>query len=173
MENVSLLKNYYKQISTENYSVKLITPLEYVAIVKNNGSVISIDSLDYINQYCEDIYQSSFSSMLILGLGIGIMPYHFQNNVDVIDVIEIEQEVIDICKELGHLKDNVNIILDDATTLNIDKKYDIVIVDYLYRELSDEEINSIVAKYNNNLNDNGFIYIPINRSLGTDKMIIQ
>jgi 16S rRNA A1518/A1519 N6-dimethyltransferase RsmA/KsgA/DIM1 with predicted DNA glycosylase/AP lyase activity len=99
------------------------------------------------------------------------MPYVCQDFAQV-DVVEINEDVIDLAKQLGHLNENVNIIHDDILTFSIEKTYDIVVIDAFYEALSEETITLLEEKYMPFINEGGFLYIPINKGVIDDKVVI-
>ena len=138
---------------------------------KNN--IYSVDNLNSITDYASELLTTDFSSILIAGLGIGIIPYMVKNHssCSTIDVVEINQEMIDLVKPIGYL-DGVNIINDDIFTYEPATTYDIILLDIwncdCYENL-ESEMSTLTTKYISNLNPGGFIYIPINKNLGRVK----
>jgi hypothetical protein len=134
-----------------------------------NNTFQSDDNISYVTYYAYELLNKEFSSILIAGLGIGILPYIIKNNssCSVIDVVEINQEIIDLVSPIGHLE-GVNIINDDIFTYTPNINYDIILLniwtcqcDYL-----ESEIPTLVSKYKPYLNPSGFIYAPANANLG-------
>jgi hypothetical protein len=135
---------------------------------KNN--FYSGDNLTSITGYAMELLIADFSSILIAGLGIGIIPYMVKNHssCSIIDVVEINQEMIDFVKPIGHLE-GVNIINDSIFTYEPTSMYDIILLDIwacsCYENITDE-ISTLISKYSPSLNPNGFIYVPIHKNLG-------
>jgi len=143
----------------------------HLFMLNPEGVVLSVDNPYYILEYSSELLDVEFDSILIAGLGIGVMPYVCQDFAQV-DVVEINQDVIDLAKQLGHLNENVNIIHDDILTFSVEKTYDIVVIDAFYEALSEERISLLEEKYMPFINEGGFLYIPINVGVLDDKVVI-
>lgn len=146
-----------------------------VRIVKENDSIVFSmydsfflhDDIDYIDLYCYELKNKDYGSVLIGGLGLGIMPYYIENNksgVD-IDVVEIRNDVISATGQLGHI--SCSIVNDDFTSHQTTKKYDIIVADlwWLTDENFENEKQTILQNYANNLNEGGFVYFPITKEM--------
>lgn len=125
-----------------------------------NGSLT--DNVLYITDFCK-ILDYQFDSILIGGLGLGMVPYFIENNMNItnITVIENNQNVIDAINQLNHLK-KTNIIYDDFKTHSTDVKYDLILADIWWKRATNDEIQMILSNYSNNLNEGGSIHFPIN-----------
>lgn len=156
-------------IELNGYSIKPY--LHYIGLYNPEGKVMTADAPDYITEYASELLDVEFDSILIGGLGLGVVPYVVQDFAQV-DAIEIDQNIIDIVKELGHLGDNVNIINDDIFTFSVEKTYDIILIDAFYEPLSEETVTVLEEKYMPHINVGGFLYIPINVGILDDKVII-
>ena len=158
-----LVKNGY--IITKNLR------FNHLFMLNPEGDVLSVDNPYYILQYSSELLNVEFDSILVAGLGLGVMPYVCQDFAQV-DVVEINQNVIDLAKQLGHLNENVNIIHDDILTFSVEKIYDIVVIDTFYEALSEETITLLEEKYMPFVNEGGFLYIPINKGILDNKIKI-
>lgn len=122
------------------------------------------DDISYINDYCYKIHEIDYTSVLIGGLGLGIIPFYMENftSTSDIDVVEINTKVMSVTRSLGHLK-STNIIYDNFIKYNTTKKYDLIIADlwWIKSENFDEEKAKIVTNFWQNLNEGGRIYFPI------------
>lgn len=158
-----LLSEYFTEnITVNGYEIKPFTSHpSYLGLYSPEGTALGVDAPDYILSYSPDLLDINFNSILVGGLGLGIVPYVCQDFAS-IDVLDNNQDVIDATAQLGHLNSNVNIINDDFTTFVPSTTYDIIMVDIWYNPLTVELSNQIIAKYNPYLNEGGFIYIPIN-----------
>lgn len=127
-----------------------------------------IDKIGYITGFCKRLKNFEYNNVLILGLGLGIIPYYIENNTEVIDidVVEINQNVIDVTSSLNHLK-STNIIHHDLYTYKTDKKYDLIIADMWWNIPPDfrSRVIDIKINYKNNFNNGGVIYIPLINSM--------
>ena len=119
---------------------------------------------------CNSFYKDSFNgfnydSVLVAGLGLGLIPQelHQIDNCSKIDVIEINQEVIDYTLTSGHLDNNINLIQGDIFNYTTSEIYDLIIIDTIWfeNEMNDTQWQSLVTKFNNNLNTGGVIYSPV------------
>lgn len=137
-------------------------------IVGKDGIVFK-DSINYIKYFCKKLDTFKFNSVLIGGLGIGVIPYYIENYKlkTKIDVIENNPYVIEAVKTLNHLK-YTNIIDGYFFQYKTDKKYDLIIIDLYWNPFLEdwgktEEffVTKVKRKFKNNLNVNGKIYVPI------------
>jgi hypothetical protein len=158
-----LVKNGYTITKNPNFN--------HLFMFNPDGELISTDNPNYILGYAPELLDVEFDSILIGGLGLGVMPYLSQDFAQV-DVVEINQDVIDLATQLGHLNENVNIIHDDILTFSVEKTYDIVVIDTFYEALSEERISLLEEKYMPFINEGGFLYIPINKGVIEDKVKI-
>jgi len=125
--------------------------------------IIMIDACNFVKLYGKKIIEANFDSVLFVGLGIGIFPYLSQDNTSIIDVVEINKDIINICNNIGHLKSNVNIINADIFTYNTDKQYDLIVFDIWNEEgsLFTEQCDILTSLFTKNLNLNGKIQFPL------------
>jgi protein-L-isoaspartate O-methyltransferase len=158
-----LVKNGYVIAKNPNFT--------HLFMFNPDGELVSTDNANYILGYATELLDVEFNSILIAGLGLGVMPYVCQDFAQV-DVVEINQDIIDLAKQLGHLNENVNIIHDDILTFSVEKTYDIIVLDIWYDALTDELSNQIIEKYMPFINEGGFLYIPINKGVIDDKVVI-
>ena len=120
---------------------------------------------------CESFYKDSFNnfeykSVMVAGLGFGLIPTELSevNNLVDIDVIEINKEVIEYNILSGHLSNDINIIESDVFEYVTEKKYDLIIIDTIWKEeeMSEDQVDLLVSKFlNTNLNTGGVLYIPV------------
>jgi len=157
-------------IELNGYSIKPY--LHYIGLYNPEGKVMTADAPDYITEYASELLDVDFDSILIGGLGIGVIPYVCQYFAQV-DVVEIDENIIYLAKQLGHLNENVNIIHDDILTFSVEKTYDIVVIDAFYEALTEELSNQLIEKYMPFINEGGFLYIPINKGVIDDKVVIN
>lgn len=143
-----------------------------VSIVNENGKIVfSIDDtfylqddIKYITHYCNKLDYLQYDSVLIGGLGLGIIPYFLENfkSCNSIDIVEINSNVIKSIIKLNHLSKS-NIIQCDFLNYFTNKKYDLIIADLWWLKPNHFEIEKeeIINNYSENLNEGGKIYIPI------------
>jgi hypothetical protein len=158
-----------QDIILNGYSIKKYNNINYIGLYNPAGKVMTVDAPDYIIEYAPELLDVEFNSMLIGGLGIGVIPYVVQDFAEV-DVIENDQNIIDIVKSLNHLNENVNIIKGDIFTFDVTKTYDVIVLDIWYDALTEELSNQLIEKYLPFVNEGGFLYIPINARSLDDKV---
>lgn len=121
------------------------------------------DDIQYPLGYCHQMADLEFDSVLIGGLGLGLIPYYLENykSVSTIDVIEINQDVINVVNELNHLK-NTNIFLGNAYSYIPEKKYDLILLDlwWVYYGNFEKTEYQLLFDYCNCLNEGGTLYVP-------------
>ena len=139
-----------------------------------NNRVYSDDNLLYLTEYCKELLNIDFNSILIAGLGLGNIPYQLKNNssCSTIDVVDNNQEIIDLTMSAGYL-DGVNVINGDVFSYTPTQNYDIILLDVWLCpgciENMEAEISTLVTKYLPFLNDGGFVYVPIKVNSGITK----
>jgi 2-polyprenyl-3-methyl-5-hydroxy-6-metoxy-1,4-benzoquinol methylase len=158
------LTNTEKFLIERNFSRNCIE-LHFKAV--QNTQYIPYPSLDdsdeYIFGYANKLTQIENKSVLIVGLGLGLMASYLQDKCPLVHVVEIEQELIDIISSNGYLNSNVTLFQGDIFTFNTDNKYDLIVND-IYWDVNDQfETNNqyLINKFINWLNPNGYIYTPI------------
>lgn len=124
-------------------------------------NILSIDTNNMVKTFAKSLINKNFDSILISGLGLGILPFLCQNATDIIDVVETEKEVIDIVRQIGHLKSNVTIFNESIYNFTPVRNYDIILFDHWMSYASEEEIEKLNDKFNIFLNEGGLITIPI------------
>ncbi len=174
------LNNTYKGIITtesdlpiqlNGYEIRNNKGGIYLGLYGSDNFVFTTDEVNYILEYSKELLDIEFNSILIGGLGLGVMPYVCQDFAQ-IDVIEINQDIINIANQLNHLNENVNIIQGDFTTFIPTTTYDIIITDIWYQGLTEEQNTLIIDHYLPYLNEGGFLYNPINIYGDTSKIKI-
>tara|TARA_R110002167_G_scaffold220144_4_gene424713 strand:+ start:14596 stop:15120 length:525 start_codon:yes stop_codon:yes gene_type:complete len=143
----------------------------------NNVKMVYLDrgtSIDdcpsYINSFCHKLKTLEFDSILIGGLGLGILAHWVDTNTSCskIDVIENENEIITWVSESNHLSSDINIIEGDVFDCNITSSYDLILMDLWWGNGEDNyfvEEQNLISKYSSNLNESGSLYFPINMKL--------
>ena len=158
-----------QDIILNGYSIKKYNNVNYIGLYNPEGKVMTVDAPDYIIEYAPELLDVEFNSILIGGLGIGVIPYVVQDFAEV-DVIENDENIIDIVTQLNHLNENVTIINDDIFTFTSTKTYDIIVLDIWYEALTEAISNQLIEKYLPFVNEGGFLYIPINARSLDDKV---
>lgn len=163
--NISILSTFISSsIESPNFIIQKDTKNKFWQLKYKNESyynILSIDTTDMINNYAKKLLNNNFDSILISGLGLGIIPFLCQEQTSIVDVIELKSEVINITTNVGHLKPNVNIINEDIYNFNPTRNYDIILFDHwmIYAPESDMEL--LNNKFSSYLNSGGFTTFPI------------
>lgn len=104
----------------------------------------------------------SYDSILIGGLGLGLIPNYAHNvkNCSTIDVLEKNNELISY---VDYLDENINVIQGDIFTYTPSKKYDLILFDIWWKDsdVTQEIQTSINEIYISHLNDGGKIVYPL------------
>jgi hypothetical protein len=103
---------------------------QFIDKSKNIGNIYNEDNIDFIKYFYRKLFDFNFNSILISGLGIGIVPLICQNTTNIIDVVEVDEEIIDFVSGFNHLQSNVNIINGDINYFTPTKQYDIILFDH-------------------------------------------
>lgn len=109
-------------------------------IQKQSGSVIFHynESWQYSDErytdFCSD-YTGSYDSVLVGGLGIGVIPQWFAQEKNAqVTVIEQDQELIDEVVSQGYLSSSISFIQGDIFTHTETGSYDMVLFDIWWDE---------------------------------------
>lgn len=161
----SLLSEYiYSEIRTENFFLEKNKKNNFWYMKSSKDeyyNILSIDTNDMIKKFARSLFNLEFDSMLISGLGLGILPFLCQKTTSIVDVVEVEKEVIDIVEQIGHLNSNVRIYCQNIWNFIPEKKYDIILFDHWMSYAPKEEIDLLNLQYSPYLNENGIITVPI------------
>lgn len=123
------------------------------------------DDFSYFNKFSKELLYREYDSILIGGLGLGIIPFVLTKLTKLadVDVVENNSAVISAMNHMDYLQ-HVNIISENAIRYSTDKKYDMILMD-LWWSINESTFISdradIIKNYKNNLSENGVIYFPI------------
>jgi hypothetical protein len=156
-------KSLTSVIEKNGYKIQMGEDVNWLELINPNGKLLLDDVPNYITEFTPELLDRKFTSILIGGLGLGIIPFVVQDFCTTIDVIEINTDIIDINRELDALGSNVNIIEGDVYTFQPTKMYDIIVMDIWWRKINDDVINTLNSMYLPFVNEGGFIYYPINQ----------
>lgn len=142
-------------ISFENETLKLIF---------TNGDWI-IDHLNYINAFSRGLKDLNYNSILIGGLGLGLMPEWVKNNTScsILDVVENNTELISWVSSSNYLNENITINQGDIFEYIPTKTYDLIVIDIWWTATGSYETQKqeLVERYLEHINSNGTVYMPI------------
>jgi predicted O-methyltransferase YrrM len=115
-------------------------------------------SEDTIGKINEIINKNNINSILEIGTAIGYSTICFANNSCVKNITSIERDnerfnIAELNVKKSKLS-NIKLIHDDALDVNINDKFDLIIID----AAKSQNLN-FLNKYKSNLNDNGIIII--------------
>lgn len=133
---------------------KLIENIKEYGIL-NNVPIMSEDTIETINKI---INENNIASILEIGTAIAYSTICFASNKGVKKLISIERDderflVAESNLEKSNLS-NITLIHDDALNINIEDKFDLIIID-----AAKSQNMKFLNKYKNNLNDYGIIII--------------
>lgn len=161
----SLLSEFiHDVIETENFFLEKNSKnnLWYLKSRRENYyNILSIDTNDMVKNFARSLLDFKFDTMLISGLGLGILPFLCQKTTDFIEVVEIESEVIEIVKKLGHLDTNVELINQNIWSFTPKMKYDVILFDHWMSFASENEMKGLKETFAPYLNLDGIITFPI------------
>lgn len=133
---------------------KLINEIREYGIL-NKVPIMSEDTIDVINKIIND---NSIASILEIGTAIAYSTICFANNKCVQKVVSVERDDKRFLVAESNLKksnlSNITLIHDDALNININDKFDLIIID-----AAKSQNMKFLNKYKNNLNKNGIIII--------------
>ena len=154
--------NKIPEVIKDSFSVERNGPLGTKMIFKE-GEID--DGMVYIEGFCEEMLNLNFNSILVVGLGLGIIPQYIAENAlncKEIDVLDNNNELIDWVTQTNYLNSKINIIEGDCFTYVPPKKHDLILIDIWWDPfLAAEKTEELVAKYSEYLDNRGDIYIPL------------
>jgi hypothetical protein len=160
----SLLQNFISQeIITEKFAI-VKGPKDKWRLVNRNksfGNIYSEDNKEFVTVFAKKLLEKNFDSILISGLGLGVIPYVCQGTTSIIDIIEIDEEIINFIKPIGHIHPSTNIIHGDIYNFTPQRKYDVILFNHWLVYAAEDEIKILTQKFQPYLNDNGLFYSPI------------
>lgn len=150
-------------IETDRFLIKKNQKNIYQFIDKSKkiGNIYNEDDVYFIKYFYRKLFEMNFDSILISGLGIGIVPLICQNTTSVIDVVEVDKEIIDFVSGLNHLQNNVNIINGDINYFTPTRQYDIILFDHWGQSASQKEKDNLTTTFGEFSNPNGILTFPI------------
>lgn len=160
-------------LKSGEHTIQNNSQLNYLELHGSKGELVN-DLASYITEFTPELLDKEFDSILIGGLGLGIIPFVVQDFCTTIDIVEINTDIVDVNQQLNVLGTRVNIIEGDIFNFQPTKMYDVIIMDIWYRPISEEVVELLNNTYFQALNEGGFIYYPINStSKETNSTIIK
>lgn len=145
-----------------DYKAEVSESNNYINLYGAENKLILEDLSVYITDFTPELLDKEFNSILVGGLGLGLIPFVVQDFCEVIDVIENNENITKINQNIGALDSKVNIINDDIFTFQPAKMYDVIVMDIWYEPITIEIVNTLNSIYFPFLNEGGFLYYPIN-----------
>ena len=106
------------------------------------------------------LYPETYTSVLVGGLGLGLIPQYLHTKEKAVDVVEIDSELIDY---VDFINPSINIIEGDVYNYSTTNKYDLIIIDLWWdeSEITDQNKSDLLANWSDNLNEGGKIILPV------------
>ncbi|MDD6272075.1 MAG: methyltransferase domain-containing protein [bacterium] len=134
--------------------------LDLIDDIKNYGinNKVPIMSVDTIDEIQKIINENNIESILEIGTAIGYSTINFASNKNIKKITSIERDIerykIAVENVNKSKLPNIELIFGDALNINIDEKYDLLIID-----AAKSQNIKFFNKYKNNLTKNGIIII--------------
>ena len=101
----------------------------------------------YLNFMVDDLTEN-YSTALVVGLGLGVIPQWLANEKDaIVDVVEQDRELINVINGYNHLSENISIIHSDIFEFTQEKEYDLIVFDIWFDK------DNITQEIQDTLND--------------------
>jgi hypothetical protein len=95
-----------------------------------------------------DDLTSDYSSALVVGLGLGVIPQWLANEKGaIVDVVDQDIELINLINSYNYLSDNISIIHSDIFQYTQQKEYDLIVFDIWF------DRDNITQEVQNTLNN--------------------
>ena len=103
MAILNLIRNNILEYSGSSFSIVIDPDLDTTLMLYSNGNKL-IDNDDYIDVFHKSIKSLTYNSVLIGGLGLGIVPYWISQNTScsTIDVLENNNEIVTWTSSSNH-----------------------------------------------------------------------
>ena len=105
-----------------------------------------------INGITPEVFKGS---VLYLGMGSCLFPRLQNESVTKTTIVELEKEVIYWNTKRNYIKDEWNIINQDAFKFETEEKFDIIFIDIFYQTTTLEIMNLLIDKYSKVLSTGG------------------
>lgn len=114
----------------------------------------------YIDSFLEEI---NGKKILDIGCGTGTLSEYIANQGFIVDAIDFSEEMLKIAR--NKIK-NVNFIKMDMRNINIDEKYNGIMLAYSLFHISKKEVKEVIPKYYDLLKENGTMLIILQEGEG-------
>lgn len=135
-----------------------------VMLMFSNGDWI-IDHSNYVHAFSRGLKDLEYDSILIGGLGLGLMPEWIKQNTScsIVDVVENNTELISWVSSSNYLNESINVVEGDIFEYTPSKTYDLILVDIWWTATEGYETHKqeLITKYSGSLNSSGSLYMPI------------
>ena len=156
--NQDLIQNY----NGETFNVQHQN--DTVFLTFTNGDYLE-DHVDYINAFSRGLKDKSYDSILIGGLGLGIMPQWVKTftSCSLIDVVENNTELVSWVSSSNYLDSNINLVEDNILEHTPSSSYDFIVVDIWWSIPENYDIlkQTLITNLSGSLNPSGSIYLPV------------
>ena len=126
------------------------------------------DDIKYINKLVPEVIDSTFDTVLIGGLLLGLIPYYIQENKNCSKITVVEDDInnIQAIQDLNILSGSIEIINENFVTYEPTQSYDLIISDAHWGHPTlepnwESEIETIKSKYANYLTPSGSLLVPL------------
>lgn len=164
-----LEKHYITFIETEkyklfrNYKGTVELHIKNYKLFNSNSHPIQYDDIEYINGFAQKVKNiRENSKVLILGLGLGLIPYYLKDKCQ-IEIVEYDLDLINLIKSQNYLPSDILLIHDNAYTFTPNKIYDWIIIDIFWdidNKFKDNYLTLISYYYDKIIHPQN-IYFPI------------
>ena len=159
-----LNKDLITNFTTSSFSIYKETEDVSISFTTDNKHIIHDNEL-YITKGCPKLSSLSYDSVLIGGLGMGVIPEWIAQNTScsVIDVVDNNSELTHWVSSSGHLDSTINIIDGDIYTYTPTRSYDLILIDIWFggeSDIIDNTYTTLETRYSGSINSGGHYYLP-------------
>lgn len=159
-----LNKDLITNFTTSSFSIYKETDDVKLSFTANDKHIIH-DNEVYITKGCPNLSSLTYNSVLIGGLGMGVIPEWIAQNTScsVIDVVDNNSEITYWVSSSGHLDDSINIIDGDVYTYTPSRTYDLILIDIWFggeSDIIDNTYTTLETRYSGSINSGGHFYLP-------------
>jgi spermidine synthase len=107
-----------------------------------------------VNDITPEVFKGS---VLYLGMGSCLFPRLQNESVTKTTIVELEVDVINWNRNRNYIKEEWNIINQDAFEFETEERFDMIFIDIFYQTTTLEIMNLLLDKYSQMLNNDGTI----------------